>query len=604
MSDNEVPCDILINLNASDEFRIPEAPKAKPTPPAAEFDGCHRSALLQGRPLLFDDGRESLGILPQFKLLLGNKTSHQFEYNTSDPFNTSSSSFFDPFINSGRPSLLYDGRESLGILPQCKNILLPHVESQAELECWLKSPTQPKIKAENLLQKFQKDCEAIENGDFQPDLADITDEENYSVYVEANFLASKLADNSILDISQEGGSILDRTPQPDFVEDGDSLNQSDKKVDTESVYKQVDLMLPPAAVDNSGNPDHDLPAIISDTARQINNRSDLLEHLSFLARQLEDNPRLSEIMQNAIKQISDLNESQDALQQPLSSVDEEDSGHSSTENEKELRACHVALDLSINAHSSESAHALDLSFSKGDVPKRLSITFSHKDDAGLPDKQPSNKLKQQTMHMRQLWGKVNTTAAAVSSDGSTVNNESKASSTGSMRVKLKPKKSEPQDLKRGPLKAVVPLTSLNTSLTMDCVASNRTLPTRRTPRANFTPMARSTPEELGGLADRRKQPQPGTPAGRPGKSIRVSAREKYGTPPTRCEKTLTRGKSSTNLTPHAAEASTKPVLRRCFSLGGKENLSTQQNHKSSPGGRTNVVSFSKLPQKVMGIKKL
>lgn len=87
MSDNEVPCDILINLNASDEFRIPEAPKAKPTPPAAEFDGCHRSALLQGRPLLFDDGRESLGILPQFKLLLGNKTSHQFEYNTSDVCN-------------------------------------------------------------------------------------------------------------------------------------------------------------------------------------------------------------------------------------------------------------------------------------------------------------------------------------------------------------------------------------------------------------------------------------------------------------------------------------------------------------------------------------
>ncbi|KAF2905446.1 hypothetical protein ILUMI_00730 [Ignelater luminosus] len=416
-------------------------------------------------------------------------------------------------------------------------------ESGLTRGCW--SVPEFDVKHESSLEK-QSDHEDVEEE---------SDDElfNNSVFIEANFLASKIADGSILDEDFSVEDLLDSTDPPDFkILDEFEDDNVEIKTDIQTVFKVIDKMLPPQKVPSLKPESNETDSLLDNNKENVDrsqkdcnnsnrgyeskdsykslaySKNESYSQKSTTSQGNSSNGSLksrnaNELLQNLSVIIN--NDGRDLKQKlegqqllcDLASIlcsdsskvsstkleHSEDSGHSSIEqeehqNEQELPICYQVLDLTTTASkSNDNEQALDLSMKSKDIQncnKRSSQSFSFPSSRQSSAKLPAN-IK---------------TGPSIKS--STSLDSKRDHSTNNEFNKLKPKRVEQKTngTRKGPLKAVIPLGNMakckslaNKTQSMDSTPpkiqkSSTLFKTKKTstPIAEppIKPMAQSTPD--------------------------------------------------------------------------------------------------------------
>ncbi|XP_072380454.1 uncharacterized protein [Diabrotica undecimpunctata] len=188
---------------------------------------------------------------------------------------------------------------------------LPAKTTQAEVAFWsTRRPNNKKV----------SDIFCCEQLKFDDDKDDMFQD---SVFIEGNHIAQKLADGSFLNEHYENGP-LDSTPQPEWptdMDDSGSRNEeNDHKVDTETVFKTIDKLVP--SLKSKSEPNTKSSSSSSSSTRS-RDAKEMLQNLSDIFNTTHKSDKMKLEGRKLLSSLAEI------LNNTQSSKDEEDSGHSS-----------------------------------------------------------------------------------------------------------------------------------------------------------------------------------------------------------------------------------------------------------------------------------
>uniref|UniRef100_A0A6P7GZ56 Uncharacterized protein DDB_G0280205-like isoform X1 n=1 Tax=Diabrotica virgifera virgifera TaxID=50390 RepID=A0A6P7GZ56_DIAVI len=360
---------------------------------------------------------------------------------------------------------------------------LPTKTTQAEVAFW--STRRPNYKKDS-------DILCYEQLKFDDDKDDMFQD---SVFIEGNHIAQKLADGSFLNEHYEYGP-LDSTPQPEWPTDMDDSEskkeENDHKVDTGTVFKTIDKLVP--SVSQSKSEPNTKNSTSSSSSTRSREAKEMLQNLSDIFNTTHKSDKMKLEGRKLLSSLAEM------LNNTQSSKDEEDSGHSSIiDNDSDKDKPDVSDGIKPN-QISEHTQTVEPT-----IKPEAAKTTSQLSQSSTLDK------KEQNLERRNSSTScVNLTTTNKSRTNSNSSVKSALSIGPSLGTKFKPKVGNP-GLKTGPLRAVIPVKDMKKGTSTPDrieqktvqIQSKRTSTPIHEPR--IKPMASSTPTL--GNADSNSSPK-------------------------------------------------------------------------------------------------
>ncbi|CAG9831247.1 unnamed protein product [Diabrotica balteata] len=345
---------------------------------------------------------------------------------------------------------------------------LPAKTTQAEVAFW--STRRP-------INKRASDIFCCEQLKFDDDKDDMFQD---SVFIEGNHIAQKLADGSFLNEHYENGP-LDSTPQPEWptdMDDSETRNEeNDHKVDTGTVFKTIDKLVPSRKSQSESNAKSSSSSSSSTRSREA---KEMLQNLSDIFNTTHKSDKMKLEGRKLLSSLAEL------LNNTQSSKDEEDSGHSSI------------IDNDSDKEKPDMADGIE--------PTQISEQPQTMEPTLKPEVKTASQLSQSTS-LDKKEQKLERRNSSTSSVNLTTSNKPRTNSNSvksapnigpSFGTKFKPKIGNP-GLKTGPLRAVIPVKDMKKRHSTPDRIEQKTLQiqSKRTStpinEPRIKPMASSTP---------------------------------------------------------------------------------------------------------------